>query len=102
MDAYGMESPTNLHYIIAPPMLKRCDIFRKIQSDLHDGSATGGVFTIVAMVIGAFLLFQAFRDYTAEKYETDLIIENDDNPILPMRITMLFNSAPCHSTSPSI
>lgn len=78
-------------------MLKRCDIFRKIQSELHDGSTTGGVFTIVAILIGGLLLFHAFNDYNAEKYETDLIIENDDNPILPMRITIVFNSAPCHS-----
>lgn len=49
-------------------MLKRCDIFRKIQSDLHDGSATGGVFTLIAIVIGGLLLFYACIDYTAQKY----------------------------------
>jgi hypothetical protein len=78
-------------------MLKRCDIFRKIQSDLHDGSATGGIFTLIAILIGGLLLFYACIDYTAEKYETDLIIENDDNPVLPMKISILFNTAPCHS-----
>ena len=49
-------------------MLKRFDIFRKIQSDFHDGSATGGIFTLIALLVGGVLLFYAFYDYTAEKY----------------------------------
>ncbi len=31
--------------------LKSFDIFRKIQSEVHSGSVTGGIFTLFALIV---------------------------------------------------
>jgi hypothetical protein len=46
-------------------MLKSFDIFRKIQSDIHPGTRTGGIFTMFAFIIGGLLLFHSLNDFYA-------------------------------------
>lgn len=76
--------------------LRSFDIFRKIQSDIHPGTRTGGIFTMLAFVLGGLLLFHSLNEYYTEKYTTSLIIENDENPILPVQIDIVMAGAPCH------
>jgi hypothetical protein len=42
-------------------------------------------------------MLHSLNDFYTVKYNTSLIIENDDNPVLPLRMEMIFNNAPCHS-----
>lgn len=79
--------------------LRSFDIFRKIQSDVHPGTKSGGLFTVVAFIIGGLLLFHSLSEYYSEKYTTSLVIETDESEILPVAINLLMSNAPCHSTS---
>lgn len=78
--------------------LKSFDIFRKIQSDVHPGTKTGGLFTVIAFIVGGLLLFHSLNEYYSEKYTTSLIIQSDEAEVLPVRINLLMIQAPCHST----
>jgi hypothetical protein len=79
--------------------LKSFDIFRKIQTDVHPGTKTGGMFTVMAFILGGLLLFHSLSEYYTEKYTTSLIIENDEATVLPVRINILMSNAPCHGTN---
>ena len=65
-------------------MLKSFDYFRKIQTDQELTSATGGVFTLIALIvctnfiqIAAFLVYYSFKDYYSSSYQTFLDLRND-------------------------
>jgi hypothetical protein len=62
-------------------MLKSFDFFRKIQTDQQLTSATGGVFTLVALVvysvptkIAGFLILYSIQDFYTEQYYTFLAV----------------------------
>ena len=86
-------------------MLKSFDFFRKIQTDQELTSTTGGVFTIVALIVviysmqvAGILIFLSLQDFYQEKYYTFLAVKNDDAEFLPMRIDVTFNKLPCQGT----
>lgn len=87
-------------------MLKSFDFFRKIQTDQELTSTTGGIFTLISLIvsypssqIAGILIVMSLQDFYQEKYYTFLAIKNDNSEYLPMRIDITFNKLPCHGIS---
>lgn len=83
-------------------MLKSFDFFRKIRTDQELTSATGGLFTIISLIVppiltqaAGFLILLSLQDFYQEKYFTFLSVQNDDSEFLPMQIDILFYHLPC-------
>lgn len=75
--------------------LKSFDFFRKVQSEQELSSSAGGIFTIVSLIVAAFLIFSSYQDFTQVQYRTMLTVKNDPNEYLPMLIDITFDKAPC-------
>ena len=78
-------------------MLSSLDTFvsTKLGDEFTHRSATGGLLTICAYLIGFYLFVQEFQLYTTVERSTDLFVDNDDSELIGIHLDITFHRLPC-------
>lgn len=76
------------------------DYFRKINSDIETSTACGGVYSIVALVLGVVLFYTEIRLYSSRELVREMTIENDmTRQTIRLNLNFTLYHSPCLSLS---
>lgn len=71
------------------------DAFAKTVEDARIKTASGGIITLVCVLIALFLIRNEYQDYTTIITRPELVVDRDINTLLDINLDVLFPNVPC-------
>ncbi|KAG7661496.1 ERV46 [[Candida] subhashii] len=83
----------------ARPKLLSLDAFAKTVEDARIKTASGGIITLLCIVIALFLIRNEYTDYTTLITRPELVVDRDINKQLDINLDISFLNLPCQAVS---
>jgi len=72
------------------------DLFTKTKEDIDTSSAWGGLYTLLAILLGIILFLTEFSEYMDKEWSKEMKIENILAHEVQVNIDISFQNTPCH------
>jgi hypothetical protein len=75
--------------------IRKIDLYRKVPRDLTEGSVTGGLITLAAVLFLLFLTVAELRAVVAVRTETDIVVDKSEDGLLRVNLNVTLLGLAC-------